>query len=164
MNSMQFRFLNLFLASIIFFGITSCDPDKPTPAPQKTPEQIATEALASSGTQSWGVAGGGSVTRDGRTVTDTYSAFELVVNAGTAKTYSTKNNNDLFDANGNWSFAGTNFDKIQLTGAKPAAGREISFTQNGNTLRLDFSVPAPGARINGIQAVAGTYSFVLQKK
>ena len=161
---MKSRFYTLFFLSLIFFATTSCDPDKPTPAPQKTPEQIATEALASTGTQTWGVAGGGSVTRDGRVVTDLYSGFELVINAGTSKTYTTKNNNDLFDANGNWSFAGTNFDKIQLTGAKPVAGREISFTQTGTTLRLDFSVPVPGARVNGPQAVAGTYSFVLQKK
>jgi hypothetical protein len=161
---MKSHFYTFFLLSLIFFGTTSCDPDKPTPAPQKTPEQIATEALSGSGTQTWGVAGGGSVTRDGRTVTDIYTSFELVINSGTSKTYSTKNNNDLFDANGNWSFAGTNFDKIQLTGAKPVAGREISFTQTGNTLRLDFSVPVPGARMNGQQAVAGSYSFVLQKK
>lgn len=161
---MKFRFYTFFLIAVTFFGTTSCDPDKPTPAPQKTPEQIATEALVGTGTQTWGVAGGGSVTRDGRTVTDLYSSFELVINAGTAKTYTTKNNNDLFDANGNWSFAGTNFDKIQLTGAKPVAGREISFTQTGSTLRLDFSVPVPGARVSDTQAVAGTYSFVLQKK
>ena len=161
---MKSHFYTFFLLSLIFFGTTSCDPDKPAPAPQKTPEQIATEALSGSGTQTWGVAGGGSVTRDGRTVTDIYTSFELVINSGTSKTYSTKNNNDLFDANGNWSFAGTNFDKIQLTGAKPVAGREICFTQTGNTLRLDFSVPVPGARMNGQQAVAGSYSFVLQKK
>jgi hypothetical protein len=162
---MKSRFYTFFLIAVTFFGTTSCDPDKPTPALQKTPEQIATEALAGTGTQTWGIAGGGSVTRDGRTVTDLYSSFELVMNAtSTSKTYTTKNNNDLFDANGNWSFAGTNFDKIQLTGAKPVAGREISFTQNGSTLRLDFSVPVPGARVTGQQAVAGTYSFVLQKK
>lgn len=162
---MKSRFFSFFFLSLIFFGTISCDSDKPAPAPQKTPEQIATEALAGTGTQTWGIAGGGSVTRDGRTVTDLYSSFELVMNAtSTSKTYTTKNNNDLFDANGNWSFAGTNFDKIQLTGAKPVAGREISFTQTGSTLRLDFSVPVPGARVTGAQAVAGTYSFVLQKK
>jgi hypothetical protein len=161
---MKFRLTVFFLVYLTFFGLTSCGSDKPAPAPKKTPEQIATEALAGTGTQTWAVAGGGSVTRDGRTVTDIYSGFELVINAGASKTYSTKNNNDVFDANGNWSFAGSNFDKIQLTGAKPAAGREISFTQNGTTLRLDFSIPVPGARVNGQQAVAGSYSFILQKK
>jgi hypothetical protein len=161
---MKIRPFTLFLAVLIFSSLSSCDKDKPTPAPQKTPEQIATEALASAGTQTWTVSGGGSVNRDGRVVTDIYSGFELVINAGTSKTYTTKSNNDLFDLNGNWSFAGSNFDKIQLTGAKPAAGREISFTQTGTTLRLDFSVPVPGARTNGQQAVAGTYSFILQKK
>jgi hypothetical protein len=161
---MKFRFIPFFFALVIFSFITSCDKDKPEPEPKKTPEQLANEALAGTGTQAWAVSGGGSVTRDGRTVTDLYSSFELVINSGSSKTYSTKNNNDLFDENGNWSFAGTNFDKIQLSGAKPVSGREVSFTQTGTTLRLEFSIPAPGARLNGQMAVAGSYSFVLQKK
>jgi hypothetical protein len=161
---MKTKLLTLFLSTLIFFTLASCDGDKPNPAPKKTPEQLATEALSGTGTQTWAVTGGGSVTRDGRTVTDLYNSFELVINAGSSKTYSSKNNNDLFDANGNWSFAGSNFDKIQLTGIKPAAGREISFTQTGTTLRLEFSIPAPGARINGQLAVAGVYTFLLQKK
>ncbi len=161
---MKTRLLTLFLSTLIFSILYSCDGDKPKPAPQKTPEQLATEALSGTGTQTWAVTGGGSVTRDGRSVTDLYNSFELVINSGSSKTYSSKNNNDLFDANGNWSFAGSNFDKIQLTGIKPASGREISFTQTSTTLRLEFSIPAPGARINGQLAVAGSYTFVLQKK
>ncbi|MBC6368970.1 hypothetical protein DDT91_19435 [Algoriphagus sp. AK58] len=143
--------------------LNSCKED-PAPIPQKTPEQIATEALAGSGTQAWTIAGGGNVTRDGRDVTDLYSTFELVLNAGSTKTYSSRNSNELFDASGNWSFAGSNFDKITLTGIKPAAGKEISFTQNSNTLRLQFNIPTPGSRINGQFAVAGNYTFVLLKK
>ena len=149
---------------MIFLMLSSCGGDKPEPEPKKTPEQLATEALSGTGTQTWAVTGNGSVTRDGKTVTDLYNSFELVVNSGSSKTYSSKNNNDLFDANGNWSFAGSNFDKIELTGVKPASGREISFTQTGTTLRLEFSIPAPGARMNGQLAVAGSYTFILEKK
>ncbi|MBA4299599.1 MAG: hypothetical protein C0433_05750 [Cyclobacterium sp.] len=137
---------------------------------ENTPEQVATEALTGTGTQTWGIAGGGKVTRgsggigSGSDVTDLYSTFELILNSGSAKTYTSRNSNDLFDPNGNWSFAGTNFDKIMLTGTKPAAGREMSFTQTGTALKLVFSIPAPGARINGQFAIAGDYVFDLIKK
>jgi hypothetical protein len=160
---MKIRFFNTVFAFLIFVSLIACK-ESPGPDPQKTPEQIATEAISGSGTQAWGIAGGGSVTRDGREVTDLYSTFELVFNSGNSKTYSARNSNDLFDASGNWSFAGSNFDKVTLTGAKPAAGREISFTQNNNTLRLEFTIPAPGARIGNTFAVAGNYTFVLMKK
>lgn len=152
------------LAVFVLIGIQACGDDKPAPTPQKTPKQIATEALTGTGTQAWGIAGGGKVTRGGSDVTDLYSTFELILNSGSAKTYTSKNSNDLFDPSGNWSFAGTNFDKIMLTGAKPAAGREMSFTQSGTNLKLVFSIPAPGARINGQFAIAGDYVFDLIKK
>lgn len=152
------------LLAIVMIGLQSCGGDEPKPDPPKTPEQIATEALTGTGTQAWGIASGGSVTRDGRTVTDLYANFELILNSGSSKTYTSRNNNDLFENNGNWSFTGTNFDKIQLTGIKPASGREISFTQSGTNLTLTFNIPAPGARINETFAIAGNYTFVLVKK
>ena len=153
----------LFTFFITFFW--ACGGDSPTPQPpQKTPEELAIEALTGTGTQAWSIAGGGSVTRSGTNVTDLYQNFELIMNSGSSKTYTTLNNNDLFDASGNWSFSGTNFDKFMLTGGKPAAGREISFTRTGDNLRLEFNIPAPGARINGVQAVAGNYVFNLAKK
>jgi hypothetical protein len=160
---MNFRFLPLVAFALIFSLVVSCK-EKEKPVTQKTPEQIATEALTGTGTAHWTVAGGGSVTRDGQTVTSTYATFELFLNAGTAKTYSTKNAGELFDANGNWSFAGTNFDKFILTGTKPAATREISFTQTGTTLRLEFRIPAPGARVDGTNSLSGNYTFNLVKK
>ncbi|MDA0314797.1 MAG: hypothetical protein O3A40_05810 [Bacteroidetes bacterium] len=131
---------------------------------KKTPEQLATEALAGTGTAQWTVAGGGSVTRDGQNVTSTYAAFEVILNSGTTKAYSTKNGGGLFDDNGTWSFAGTNFDKFILTGVKPAATREISFTQTGTTLRFDFRIPVPGARMDGTSSLSGNYTFTLVKK
>ncbi|GAB2496007.1 MAG: hypothetical protein EP311_06645 [Cytophagales bacterium] len=154
----------LFLAALLILALPSCGGDDPTPEPPKSAEELATEALTGSGTQSWVVSGGGSVTRDNRDVTDIYSGFELILNAGSSKTYTSRNSNELFDQSGNWAFAGTNFDKFTLTGSKPAAGREISFTQENNTLRLQLTIPAPGARINGTFAIAGNYTFTLLKK
>lgn len=156
--------LRIAVLAWVMVIIQSCGGDNPAPTPPKTAEQLATEALTGTGTQTWGIAGGGSVTKSGTTVTDLYSTFELVLISGSAKTYTSKNNNDLFDNAGNWSFAGTNFDKFMLTGSKPAAGREISFTRTGDNLRLEFTIPAPGARINGTFAVAGTYVFNMLKK
>jgi len=162
---MNFRFLSLLQFVLIFSLLVACkEKGEETPVINKTPEQLATEALAGTGTAQWNVAGGGSVTRDGQNVTSTYATFELTLNAGTSKTYSTKNGGEIFDNNGTWYFAGTNFDKIILTGTKAAATREISFTQTGTTLQLDFRIPLPGARVDGTSALAGNYVFNLVKK
>ena len=161
MNSRPFSILPVLL---IFSLLFACEEKGETPDTKKTPEQIATEALTGTGTAQWTVAGGGSVTRDGQNVTSTYATFEVILNSGTSKAYSTKNGGGLFDDNGNWSFAGTNFDKIILTGNKPAATREISLTQTGTTLRLEFRVPAPGARVDGTSSLSGNYTFNLVKK
>jgi hypothetical protein len=163
-SQMNSRILSILPLVLIFSLLVACKEKGETPDTKKTPEQLATEAISGTGTAQWTVAGGGSVTRDGQNVTSTYATFELFLNAGTSKTYSTKNGGELFDANGNWSFAGTNFDKFILAGIKPAATREISFTQTGTTLRLDFRVPLPGARIDGTSALAGNYVFNLVKK
>jgi hypothetical protein len=163
-SQMNSRILSILPLVLIFSLLVACKEKGETPDTKKTPEQLATEAISGTGTAQWTVAGGGSVTRDGQNVTSTYATFELFLNAGTSKTYSTKNGGELFDANGNWSFAGTNFDKFILAGIKPAATREISFTQTGTTLRLDFRVPLPGARVNGTSALAGNYVFNLVKK
>ncbi|REG81673.1 hypothetical protein [Algoriphagus antarcticus] len=162
---MKSLFFRLFLLIFVVIAIQGCGGDDPVPDPPvKTAEEIAIEALTGAGSQTWGIDGGGSVERDGVAVTQLYSGFELVLKSGSAKTYTSKNNNDLFDASGNWSFAGSNFDKFILSGTKPAAGREISFTQNNTNLKLTFTIPAPGARVNGVMAVAGNYTFNLVKK
>ena len=161
---MKSLFFRLSLLTFVLVAIQSCGGDEPDP-PLKTPEQIATEALTgTTGTQTWGIDGGGSVQRDGVTVTDLYAGFELAMKSGFAKTFTSKNNNDIFDASGTWSFVGTNFDKFMLAGIRPASGREISFTQNNDNLTLTFTIPAPGARVNGVMAVAGNYTFKLLKK
>jgi hypothetical protein len=161
---MNFRFLSLLQFLLIFSLLVACKETGEKPDTKKTPEQIATEALSGTGTAQWTVAGGGSVTRDGQNVTSTYATFELFLNSGASKTYSTRNAAELFDANGTWSFAGTNFDKFIFSGSKPAATREISFTQTGTTLRLDFRIPLPGARVDGSSALSGNYTFNLVKK
>ena len=161
---MDSRHLSILPVFLIFSLLFACEEKGETPDTKKTPEQIATESLTGTGTAQWTVAGGGSVTRDGQNVTSTYATFEVILNSGTSKAYSTKNGGGLFDDNGNWSFAGTNFDKIILTGNKPAATREISFTQTGTTLRLEFRVPAPSARVDGAASLSGNYTFNLVKK
>lgn len=160
---MNIRFWSFFAYSLFFTLVLSCK-EKENPVSKKSPEQIATEALTGTGTTQWTVAGGGSVIRDGQNVTPTYASFELFLNSGTSKTYSTLNPAELFDANGNWNFSGINFDKIILTGSKPAATREISFTQTGTTLRLEFRIPTPGARVDGNASLTGNYTFNLVKK
>lgn len=164
---MNARFFPILILAVLTLTLLSCK-EEAKPDAKKTPEQLATEALAGTGTQLWTVAGGGSVTRDGQNVTSTFATFELFLNAGASKTYSTRNAADLFDASGTWAFAGTNFDKFTLSGTKPAAMREISFTPSGTTVRLDFRIPAPGAsigaRIGGTTSISGSYSFILLKK
>lgn len=161
---MKSLFIRLSLLVFAMCFIQSCGDDPGPNPPAKTAEELAIEALTGTGSQTWGVDGGGTVLRDGVPVTDLYVGFELVMKSGSAKTYTSKNNNDLFDTSGTWSFAGVNFDKFMLTGSKPAAGREISFTQNNDNLTLTFTIPAPGARVNGVLAVAGNYTFNLRRK
>lgn len=161
---MKLNLWKIAVAVTLLIGMQACGGDEPTPTPPKTAEEVATEALTGSGTQVWGIAGGGKVTKGGTDVTSQFSAFELTLVSKPTKTYTSKSSNDLFDNSGNWSFAGSNYDKIMLTGAKPASGREISFTQSGSSLKLVLSIPAPGGRINGQLAVAGDYVFDLVKK
>jgi hypothetical protein len=161
---MRLNWWKIILTVIIGFSMQACGGDDPEPAPPKTAEEIATEALTGTNTLTWTTAGGGRVTKEGTDVTDAYSDLELTLSAGSSRSYTSKNSDGLLDTNGSWSFAGSNFDKIVLTGSKPAAGREISFTQAGDHLKLIFTIPAPGAKINGTLAVAGDYVFDLVKK
>ncbi len=163
MNSMKLTSLKIFAFLSIALLIQSCGDDEPKPI-QKTTEELAIEALTGTSSLTWETFGGGTVKRDGVVVTDTFQNFELTLSSASSKTYSSKNSNDLFDPSGSWSFSGTNFDKFILNGTKPAAAREISFTRTGDNLKLIFSIPLPGARVNETFAVAGTYEFDLLKK
>lgn len=161
---MQQKLLTFLLVGLVAFGMFSCGEDAPTP-PSKTPEELAIEELTSGSSQIWTIAGGGSVIRDGRSETNIYQTFELTLAANSSsKTYVTINNNDLFDANGNWSFVTGGLDKLLFTGSKPASNTEISWTRTGDNLVLRFSIVAPGARQLGTAAVLGNYVFTLKKK
>ncbi|WP_246535262.1 hypothetical protein [Litoribacter ruber] len=147
-----------FLALTILIAASACGSETPEPD-QKTPEQLATEELADDGSATWTVAQGGSVTKDGANQTDLFNGFSITFNAsGQSRTYSSSNGQGIFDASGNWSLAGSNLDRVILTGDQPASGEEIQFTRNQNNLRLSFSIPMPNARTN---AVAGSYVFEL---
>ena len=157
---MKNTFFNLLALLGLIIFLFSCDETRTDPEPQKTPEELATEDLAGNASETWTVAGGGSVQRDGRSETNIYQNFEITFN--TNRTYQTANSNSLFDANGNWNFAQGRVDIFVLSGSAPASGQEVSFTRNNNNLTLQFNIPAPaGARV---QAVAGSYTFNLRRK
>lgn len=152
----------ILLVLILAVNMVGCNnDDDPQPTPEPSPEELAIEKLTgTSGSETWVVRNGGSVSKDGSSETNDFIDFEIrFISNSSGKTYTTQESNLLFDSNGNWSFAGGNFDKIELTGIQPAASKEISFTQTGNQLRLEFTVPAPAnARVS---ALAGFYVFDL---
>ena len=156
---MQKSLLYLPLILLGIFLVSCGGDDDPDPAKEKTAEQIAIEALTGGTNVNWTVANGGSVMKDDQPITAEYAEFELrLVNN---KTYTTTPN-PLFDLTGSWSFVGANFDKIELAGSLPAAGKEISFTRTADKLRLMFTVPLP---TNGkVTALAGSYLFELVKE
>ncbi|MDN3686753.1 hypothetical protein [Cyclobacterium jeungdonense] len=150
-----------FYWTILFFvAVMACN-GSGSDEPEKTVEELAIEKLAgATGSQTWTIRNGGSVSKDGTLQTDTFTDFEIrFISNNTGKNYITENSNLLFDSNGNWAFEGENYDKIILSGIQPAANREISFTRNQNRLRLEWNVPAPqNARVS---ALAGFYVFDL---
>lgn len=151
---------NYFWAFVLLAGFTACNGGE-NGEPEKTAEEQAIERLTGpSGSQTWTVSNGGSVTKDGTVQTNEFADFEIrFIANNTGKSYITENSNLLFDTNGNWAFEGENFDKIILSGIQPAANKEISFTRNQNNLRLEWVVPAPqNARVT---ALAGFYVFDL---
>jgi hypothetical protein len=158
---MQKSVLNLLFFAFGFLLLSCGGTDNPDPSPQKTAEQLAVEQLTGGSTITWAVANGGSVSKDGNPVTVDFSNFEFrLISTAASRSYTTTSNS-LFDQSGSWSFVGPNFDKIQLTGSQPAAGREISFSRNGEKLTLTFNIPLPDARVT---ALAGSYVFELVKK
>jgi hypothetical protein len=116
-ENMKWKLIRLMVFVVVIFAAQACNGGySPTPTPPKTPEKLATEALTSTATISWALASVNAVTRDGTNVTGLYTNFELILNSGSSKTYISRNNNDLFDNSGNWSFAGANFDKFIMPG------------------------------------------------
>ncbi|MCH7403630.1 hypothetical protein ACFOUP_11075 [Belliella kenyensis] len=164
----RYRYYSLFLSlvTITFFGCKKGE----EPVPQKTPEQLATEAIAGTSSTTWVIAGGGQVTRNNLSVTNTFQNFEISFSANqSSRTYNTTSGGDLFDNSGNWNFVANDLNKITLAGTKPASGPEISFTRTGNDLILNFSIEPPasgsGEKIPiPSAAIAGSYRFTLKRK
>lgn len=125
---------------------------------QKTPEELALEKLSGELGTTYSLGTTGYVKRNQVDETKFYPGLSIRLQS-TTKSYTTTGAPDLFDASGNWEFVGTNFDKIRLTGTKPAAQVDISYTKNGQELVLVFSVPTPpGGRI---ASLTGNYEIKL---
>ena len=122
----------------------------------KTPEEQALEKLSGEVGITYTLGTTGYVKRNQVDESNFYTGFTFRID-GANKTYTTSGAADLFEASGNWEFVGTNFDKIRLTGSKPASQVDISFTKTGQDLVLVFSVPTPpGGRV---AALTGSYEI-----
>ena len=142
------------LLSILLFCLgllaSSCGEDP------KTPEEIALEKLSGVQGFTYTLGTSGYVKRNQVDESKFYTGLSIRLQ-GTTKSYTTSGAPDLFDASGNWEFVGTNFDKIRLTGSKPASQVDISYTKNGQELLLVFSVPTPpGGRV---ASLTGNYEI-----
>lgn len=124
----------------------------------KTPEELALEKISGAQGFTYTLGPSGYVKRNQVDESKFYPGLSLRL-VGSTKSYSSSGAADLFDASGNWEFVGTNFDKIRLTGSKPAAQIDISYTKNGQELVLVFSVPTPpGGRV---ASLTGNYEIKL---
>jgi hypothetical protein len=122
----------------------------------KTPEEQALEKLSGEVGITYTLGTTGYVKRNQVDESNFYTGFTFRID-GANKTYTTSGAADLFEASGNWEFVGTNFDKIRLTGSKPASQVDISFTKTGQDLVLVFSVPTPpGGRV---ASLTGSYEI-----
>ena len=142
----------LFVLFLCFGLFASCAED------HKTPEELALEKLSGDVGIAYTLGTAGYVKRNQMDESKFYPSLNLKLQ-GTTKSYTVSGADDLFDTSGNWEFVGTNFDKIRLTGSKPAAQVDISYTKNGRDLILVFSVPTPpGGRV---AALTGSYEIKL---
>ena len=122
----------------------------------KTPEELALEKISGAQGFTYTLGTTGYVKRNQVDESKFYTGLSLRL-VGTTKSYTSSGAADLFDASGNWEFVGTNFDKIRLTGSKPASQVDISYTKNGQELVLVFSVPnSPGGRM---ASLTGNYEI-----
>lgn len=141
-----------FLLLCLGLLISSCGEEP------KTPEELALEKISGAQGFTYTLGTTGYVKRNQVDESKFYPGLSLRL-VGTTKSYTSSGASDLFDASGNWEFVGTNFDKIRLTGSKPAAQVDISYTKNGQELVLVFSVPTPpGGRV---ASLTGNYEIKL---
>ena len=139
---------------LCFICLASCG-EKETP---KTPEEQALEKLSGDLGFNYTLGTAGYVKRNQVDETRFYPGLSIRLQ-GPTKSYTTTGATDLFESSGNWEFVGTNFDKIRLTGSKPASQIDISYTKTGKDLILVFSVPTPpGGRV---ASLTGSYEIKL---
>jgi len=139
---------------LCFICLASCG-EKEAP---KTPEEQALEKLSGDLGFNYTLGTAGYVKRNQVDETRFYPGLSIRLQ-GTTKSYTTTGATDLFESSGNWEFVGTNFDKIRLTGSKPASQVDISYTKTGKDLILVFSVPTPpGGRV---ASLTGNYEIKL---
>ena len=143
----------LFPLLLLCLGLlASCGEDP------KTPEELALEKISGAQGFTYTLGSTGYVKRNQVDESKFYTGLSLLLQ-GTTNSYTSSGASDLFDASGNWEFVGTNFDKIRLTGSKPASQVDISYTKNGQELVLVFSVPTPpGGRV---ASLTGNYEIKL---
>lgn len=160
MKHLTKKLLLLGLLPLICF---SCSDDE---GPQKSAEEIAIEVLAGTSEQTWTISGGGSVSKDGSTVTNDYANFEIRFrNRGSAGlNYETTGSGGLFDPSGSWNLEGENYNRLRLSGIQPVANRDIVYERMGTDLRLEFTVANPTSADARTEALLGFYVFTLKPK
>ncbi|WP_209331495.1 hypothetical protein [Lunatimonas salinarum] len=161
---MKYFGIIFFLLGLTSFTFFSCSNEDE--GPEKTPEEIAIESLAGTSEQTWTISGGGSVSRDGASLTNNYTDFEVTFrNRGSAGlNYETTGSNGLFDPSGSWSLEGESYSLLRLSGIQPVANRDISYEKQGTDLRLEFTVPNPTEASARVEALVGFYVFTLKPK
>lgn len=153
----------LFIFLLLIVMGMSCSSEKEDPVPVKTAEELAIESLAGTSGTTYSIANGGSIRRNNLDESRFFESFTLRFNVS-GKTFSSTNGNDLFESSGTWEFVGNSFDKIKLSGSKPASGVDITFTRTSNKLILTFNIPTPpSGRLAGTQALSGSYEIRLNQ-
>lgn len=153
----------LFAFGLLSVLVFSCSDDDDDPK-GKTEQELAIENLAGSGSITWAVSGGGSVSKDGTSQTGNFSDFEITFrNGGSAGlNYETVGGSGLFDASGSWNLEGENYRVLRLSGIQPAANKNIDYEKQGTDLRLELTIPPPPA--SRVEALIGYYIFTLKPK
>jgi len=138
--------------------LVACGKEETSPEPIKTPEQQAVESLAGKSSTRYYIGNTGTVTKNGNAQTHFYKDFEIrFASSGETRTYTTANADFTFENSGTWSFVGDNFQKIILSGSKPASNREIFYTRTDKELHMQFTIDPPvAARVN---AITGSYQI-----
>lgn len=162
MKRYNLPFIFVGIAALFFFSCQGDDDGDP----QQTPRERAIAVLAGNDEITWTVAGGGSVSRDGTSQTANFADFEITFrNRGSAGlNYQTTGGTGLFDASGNWTLEGEDYELLRLTGIQPAANKNIQYSNQGGDLRLEFTVTNPTAENARTQALLGFYVFTLKRK